>query len=102
MIGFLILLAAVLNAVYLISFYQLMSALQKHAPAYWDEIGRPRSFSGKDVSSMLNNLYTSRLKTTVGEVAKGLVTTVRVLLPLTFVISGLTICLVAMALESAN
>ncbi|KAF1709164.1 hypothetical protein CSC71_10905 [Pseudoxanthomonas sangjuensis] len=79
-----------------------MSALQRYAPVYWDEIGRPKSFSGRDISSMLNNLYSSRLQVATGEKARTLVMVVRALLPLSFVISGLTIWLVAEALDSVN
>jgi len=77
-----------LNAWYLFSFRRLMVKLEHKATAYWERIGRPNSFSANHVASILSKLYTKEM----AEVAKNAsiwtsVKTVRVLLPVTFVLS---------------
>ncbi|MQP76640.1 hypothetical protein CQ393_12140 [Stenotrophomonas sp. MYb238] len=89
---FILLVAAFLaNVAYLSLFYVLMDVIEKSAPVYWMEIGRPRSFSGRDVSSVLNNLYTRRMGKEIGKGNLNILISVRVLLPLAVILSIIAI-----------
>jgi len=62
MSGRLFVIATVTNIVYLAYFYSLMYTLEKYAVTFWQDIGRPNSFSASHVNSVLNNLYKRRMK----------------------------------------
>ena len=93
----------VLNIAYLVSFRSLMTRLEVGATAYWENIGRPNSFSGNHVSAVLSNLYRKKM-TLACEQARvsGLLGGVRVLLPATFVVTGYTLYSLSELLNNAQ
>ena len=92
MIGLFLIAAFILNIWYLASFRSLMTRLEKGATAYWESIGRPNSFSGEHVSAVLSNLYRNTMtRASVEAAAASLLRNVRILLPLTFVVTGYTL-----------
>ena len=99
MVFFLIIVAFLANAAYLMSFYALMGDLEKFAPVYWAEIGRPKSFSGRDVSSVLNNLYTRRMRDELGEENSSKLMAVRILFPFATVMAAIAIVVLSRNLK---
>lgn len=99
MVFLLVIAAFLVNVVYLSYFYALMGVIERSAPVYWAEIGHPKSFSGRDVSSVLNNLYTKRMKEELGEDNSRKLMAVRVLLPLATAMAATAIIVVSKSLE---
>lgn len=102
MIALLIILALTINIAYLANFSSLMNRL-KSDDDYWASIGRPSSFSTNHISSMLTNLYREGMANACSKIgAASLLNRVRILLPLTFAITGGTLLVLTRSLNSTN
>lgn len=92
-----------LNAAYLASFRSLMTKLEAGARTYWESIGRPNSFSGNHVSSVLANLYRKNMALACEQAGiSELLGATRVLLPATFLVTGYTLFCLSELLNGAQ
>lgn len=97
-----ILITLILNILYLYSVRSLMDMLKRRANPYWEHIGRPDSFSANHGMGILSNLYTEKMSGECLNSGLGaLLRRVRVLLPLTFVITGTLILVLSVALKTS-
>lgn len=89
-----------LNVWYLFSVRQLMVKLGDKATSYWEKIGRPDSFAANHGMAILSNLYRSEMTNACRDAGiSGLLKSVRVLLPVTFVTTGLLLLALAWLLK---
>lgn len=100
-IAFLLFLSVVLNVIYLYSAKLLMGELSNKAEKYWANIGGPESFSVRDGSYLLANLYTAGMTNACLEGGFiRLLKRVRVLLPLTFFVTGFSLLILSFVINS--
>jgi hypothetical protein len=93
----------VLNVWYLFSVRQLMVKLRDKATSYWEKIGRPDSFAANHGMAILSNLYRGEMTNVCRDASiSGLLNRVRVLLPVTFVTTGLLLLALAWLLKGGS
>jgi hypothetical protein len=82
----------VLNTAYLMCYYSLIRNLESNCTEYWKSIGAPTGFSGRDINSMLNELYRSRMSRACedGSIYE-LLLVVRILFPIASLFAVLTL-----------
>lgn len=89
-----------LNVWYLFSVRRLMARLRDGATSYWEKIGRPDSFAANHGMAILSNLYRGEMTNVCRDAGMGgLLRSVRILLPVAFVATGLLILALAWLLK---
>jgi hypothetical protein len=92
-----------INCWYLFSVRQLMVKLKDRATSYWEKIGRPDSFAANHGMAILSNLYKEEMASVCRDAGiNGLLKSVRVLLPVTFLTTGLLLLALAWLLKGGS